>query len=71
MDEEKKEINLKSVTEQKPVQLQDPELAKALYPEGYIDTGYSDSDPGADMLISVTISFSVPASACSSGSASV
>ena len=43
MDEEKKEINLKIVTEQKPVQLQDPELAKALYPEGYIETGMAQS----------------------------
>lgn len=43
MDEEKKEINLKSVTEQKPVQLQDPELAKALYPEGYIETGMAEA----------------------------
>lgn len=43
MDEEKKEINLKIVTEQKPVQLQDPELAKALYPEGYIETGMAQA----------------------------
>ena len=43
MDEEKKEINLRSVTEQKPVQLQDPELAKALYPEGYIETGMAEA----------------------------
>ena len=43
MDEEKKEINLKSVTEQKPVQPQDPELAKALYPEGYIETGMAEA----------------------------
>ena len=43
MDQQKKEINLKSVTEQKPVQLQDPELAKALYPEGYIETGMAEA----------------------------
>ena len=43
MDEEKKEINLKIVTEQKHVQLQDHELAKALYPEGYIETGMAEA----------------------------